>query len=356
MHATNFACFNCRRKFPLEPVIFECPECRSSIDIEYDYKKIKELIFRQEFLRNESINHWKYWMFYPLKSFDNLVSLRENATPLIESKNFKDYLFKFEGTNVTGSFKDRGSAIEINKALELGVKEVYCATTGNMGASISAYAARAGIKANIFVPGIAPKSKIEQIKAYGARIFKVKGTYQQAAEQTLELRRRKGIYLVGDYPFRLEGTKSVGFEIIDQLNWKVPENIVCPIGNGTLIYAVFKACSESMKVGLTNKMPKIIGVQVKGCNPVYLAWKKKLKEVPFIRKPKTIVDAVACGKPVDGLQALHAMKESRGYCVEVADAETVKAKKLLASEGIYAELGGSVALAGALKAGVKGKT
>jgi len=356
MHAKNFVCFHCRKRYPLEPMLFECPECHGSLDIEYDYEKIKQLIFRQEFLRNETINHWKYWMFYPINDLSKIVWLKEGGTPLIESVNHPGYYFKFEGMNPTGSFKDRGSTIELTKAKELNVNEVYCASTGNMGASIAAYASRAGINSNIFVPSIAPKSKLAQIQAYGGKLFKVKGTYGDAVNKTKELRKKKNVFLVGDYPFRGEGEKSVGFEVIDQLNWQVPENIVCPIGNGTLIYATFKACSELKKVGLIQKLPRIFGVQAKGCNPVYLAWKKKLKKVPVIKKPKTIIDSIACGNPVDGLQALHAMKQTKGSCIQVSDEEALQAKEKLASEGIYAELGGCVAFAGAKKLGLKGKT
>jgi threonine synthase len=282
------------------------------------------------------------------------VTLGEGNTPLIPAKNNKDYLFKYEGVNPTCSFKDRGSTVEITKAKELGIKEVACASTGNMGASVATYCARAGIKSTIYVPLFATKEKLAQMKAAGAAIAKIKGTYDDAVDKTKEMRIKKHVYLTGDYAYRGEGEKSVGFEIIDQLEWQIPDYIVVPVGNATLISSTFKAVNEFKEVGLINKIPKIVGVQASGCSPLVDAFNSN-KEIKPVAKPKTVATAIACGNPVDGLKALDALKKSKGSAVKVTDNEILSARKELGNEGIWAEPSGAVSYAGAKKLGLKGQ-
>ena len=321
-------CYKCKKKFPADRIIFECDRCGCSLDIVYDYEKIKEHIM-QDCFKKGYINHWKYWPFYPIEKLDEAITMHEGGTPLIKSSKYKGIFFKYEGVNPTGSFKDRGSTVEISRVKELGIKEVACASTGNMGASIAAYSSRGGINATIYVPTFAPEAKFIQISSYGAKIVRVKGTYEDALNKTKVLREKKGIYLTGDYPYRGEGEKSVGFEIIDQLDWNAPDYIVCPIGNGTLIYAVYKGLFEFKKTGLIKKIPKIIGVQAKGCNPIVSAVKKRKKSFNVVKKPKTVAGAIACGNPVDGLEALDAIYNSKGKAVDVTDKEIISAKKEL---------------------------
>lgn len=349
MRAEKLVCFKCGKEFPENARIFWCTKCGYSLDVEYDYQGVKQAVKREEFL-NAPIKHWKYWMFYPVKDLRNVVSMHEGGTALIKSRHFKDCWFKFEGVNPTGSFKDRGSTVEITKAIEAGEKEVLCASTGNMGASIAAYSARAGIKASIFVPEFASSEKIRQIKAYGANVKKVKGTYDHALSLTKKIFEKQGKYLSGDYYYRAEGQKSVGFEILEQCSPEMPENIVCPVGNGTLLYAVFKACQEFRKVGLIKGMPRMHAVQALGCNPL-----RKGSVFP-VKNPKTEASAIDCGNPVYGLEVLKAVKESKGQVVAVSDQEMAESMKSLASEGLFSELSGAASLAGALKLGLKGKT
>ena len=354
MFQKNFKCFKCGKKFPLSKTVYECSNCGYSLDIEYDYSKIKKFL-RKEKLKGE-INHLKYYPFYPVKDFKKIVSMQEGGTPLIQSKEKENYFFKYEGVNPTGAFKDRGSSIELTKAIELNHKKVIVASTGNMGASIAAYAARAGIKAEVIIPSFTPKNKIKQMKFYGAKITKIKGSYSKAMQLAKEKSLKEKAFLTGDYPFRVEGQKSVAFEILEQLKFNAPENIVCPIGNGSLIYATFKACSELMKTGFIKRIPRIHGVQAQGCSPVVKAWEKGLKEVVPEKNAKTIATAILCDDPIDGLEALHAINESNGSAVSVSDEEIIKAKKNLALQGIYAELSGAAAFAGAKKLKLKGKT
>ena len=288
-----------------------------------------------------------------MKDPDAAVSLGEGGTALVQSKTRKGYYFKNEATNPTGSFKDRGSTVEISKALEFGVKEVACASTGNMGASVAAYCARAGIKSTIYLPTFAPKVKANQIASYDSKVVNVRGTYQDAVEKTLDLRHKKHVYLTGDYVYRGEGEKSVGFEIIDQLNWEIPNYIVVPVGNATLFSATYKALHEMKAVGLIDSFPKLIGVQAAGCQPLVSAWKRKEK-VREVKKPKTVASAIACGDPVDALKAQIGLKKTKGKMVSVTDAEILSARREIGKEGLFVEPSGAVSYAGAKKLGLRG--
>ena len=319
------------------------------MEVIFDYAKMKKLSRRKILAR--PFNHARYREFYPVR---NLVSIQEGGTPLVRSKNIEqefklpfELYFKYEAQNPTGSFKDRGSSVEIARALELGARRVICASTGNMGASVAAYSAMANLACYIFTPKFAPQIKMEQILAYGAKVYHIRGDYTKAARMVERANNEFGIYMLGDYLWRREGTKSVGFEICDQL--KNPDYVICPIGNGTLISAVWKAFKEFRTLGWIKHRPKMIGVQASTCQPVCRAFARKSKISPLCGR--TVATAIECGDPLDGERALRAVGESKGFCVAVNDKEILRARQLLARrEGLFAEPAGAVALAGLLKA------
>lgn len=352
MEIDAIKCFNCGKKYSPLRKIFECEECGYSLDLVYDYHGIRKELSEEEEFFSLPVSHWKYKAFYPVEDDSKIVTLGEGSTPLIKSRENRHFHYKFEGVNPTGSFKDRGSTMEITKAREFREKHVLCASTGNMGASVAAYAARAGIKADIFVPAFAPRVKVRQMEAFGAGVKIVKGSYEKAVEKTRALREKKGCYLTGDYPYRTEGQKSVAFEIIEQLRFECPEYIVCPIGTGTLIYSTYKALRDFLKVGLIDETPKLIGVQAEKCNPVVKAWTTGERIKP-LKNPKTVATAICCGNPFDGREALYAIHMSKGEAVDVREREILAARKELASEGIHSETSGAVALAGAKKLGLR---
>ncbi len=360
VYVTGFKCFRCGRKHnPHEIERLPIPrcECGSAVDAEYDYKSIKKVILRDEFMRTPP-THWKYWAFMPVKDLSRCITMGEGATPLLENKRLSKtgrVLIKYEATNPTGSFKDRGSSLEITKALEFKKHRVAVASTGNMGASMAAYAAFAGLECKVFIPDITGKEKIAQIKAHGAGIIAVKGDYAAAIKQAEEyVLLHSDSFLTGDYPWRSEGTKTVGFEIADQLYWHVPDYVVVPVGNGTLIYSIYEAFRELSLVGITDKIPRIIGVQVENCAPVVNAWEKGLSEIIPVPDPDTIATAIACGDPIDGLAALRAIRDSGGFALKVSDDEALSARNILARNGIFVEPSGAVAYAGFLKKELSG--
>lgn len=345
MFAKHIYCSGCGRKYPMSSGNARC-RCGGSLEVVMDYRRLCRLDRNRVLSR--PFNHSRYAEFFPVK---RLVSIQEGGTPLVRSKRIEkeeklpfSLWFKYEAQNPTGSFKDRGSSVEIARALEMKARHVVCASTGNMGASVSAYSAMSGLKCSIVAPEDAAFVKMEQILAYGARLYHIKGDYVEAAKAVEELTKRKSLYLLGDYLWRREGTKSVGFEICDQL----PEmdHVVCPVGNGTLISAAWKAFQEFYMLGWIKKLPHVSGIQSSRCSPVYQDFTGK----PRKRCGHTVAVAIECGDPLDGKRALASIKESGGFCGTVTDEEMLECREMLAQkEGLFAEPAGAVALAGILK-------
>jgi threonine synthase len=350
MYAKHILCSGCGKTYPLHKVIFRCEKCHGSLEVIFDYKKIKKN-FRPA---GRPLGHLRYREFYPVKK---PLTLGEGGTDLLRSRNLEKMLklklhlyFKNETENPTGSFKDRGSSVEVAKALEFGHKKVACATTGNMGASVAAYADMANMDCYIFTTKDTSRVKLDQVLAYGAKLYHVNGNYSDAAKLAEEAFKNGQAYLLGDYLYRREGTKSIGFEIAEQL--PSADYVFAPVGNGTLISAIWKAFKEFKKTGLLERTPKIVGVQAKGCAPVYRAWKNngKIRAV----KGKTIAVAMECGDPLDGDRVLSSVAESKGFMVGVSDREILEAKDMLSRhEGLFAEPAGAASLAGLIK--TKGK-
>ncbi|RLJ03274.1 MAG: threonine synthase [Candidatus Aenigmatarchaeota archaeon] len=334
-------CFLCGRMYDFQDIVFRC-ECGGSLVVAYDYSAIRKVL--NEEWKDRCVEHWKYWPFYPVDP-RNKVSLGEGGTPLLKD----EVLLKNETVNHTGSFKDRGSTVEITRALELGASEVVCASTGNMGASVAVYSRRANLKCKIFVPDFAPSHKLKQIESTGVEVIRVKGSYTDALKRSVEYYEKYGSYLMGDYPYRGEGEKSIGFEIAEQLDWKPPQYLFVPIGNGTLISSCYKAFVEMKETGLIRKMPKFVGVQARNCNPVVDAWERDLDRVEPQKDTRTVATAINCPDPLDGNKALYALKNSDGIGLCVSEDEILEAKKILGRKGFYVEEAGAVAYAGWLK-------
>jgi len=353
MFAIGYKCMDCNKEIGGAQPVFRCPRCGGSLEVLYDYEQIKANFIPMQF-RYMPPTHMKYYFALPLRKPHNVVTMNEGGTPLVQIG--EDLLVKYEGINPTGAFKDRGSSVEISMAREFGKKEVVCASTGNMGASIAAYASKAGMRAVIFTPGFAEPVKLKQMEYYGAKIVKGGRTYSEALERSVEYAKKSGAYITGDYPYRLEGQKTVAYEIVDQMNFDAPDNIVIPVGNGTLFYATYKAFKEMITLGIAHKMPKLIAVQASGCAPIVDAFKRDKSKVTPVKNPRTIASAINCDNPVDGAGVLRALKETKGEAVAVSDQEMRSAKRGLARKGIYAEISSAAAYAGYLKLRPKGRT
>ncbi|HMK45777.1 MAG TPA: threonine synthase [Methanocella sp.] len=358
MQVKYLQCARCNRTYPSTEIRYRC-ECGDSLELVYDYRTIQGITW--DMLRRRPFDHWRYLEFYPDLDPGSIISMGEGGTQLIRSRNIAQGLragelfFKLESMNPTGSFKDRGSTVEISHAyhylcIHEGCKnEIVCASTGNMGASVAAYSARGGLFCTIYVPHDTAKIKLLQMLAHGAKIVRVEGDYTEAMLTAKREYDEHGRYLAGDYPYRGEGEKSVGLETVDQMNGEI-DYLVCPIGNGTLVHGIWKGLKELQIAGLLRRLPKIIGVQAAGCNTVAKSFEEGWDDITPVT-PHTLMDAVACGDPLDGTWALRALRESGGWATAVTDEEGIRARSMLAKkEGIFAELSGALATAGLIKA------
>ena len=351
MFETILKCTKCDKEYSLVSGIYKCEKCGAPLDVQYDYDSIRDIIEDNDSWFREPPRVWKYWMFYPVSNLRKIVSLNEGGTRLYRMKNLEKKLgfgklyIKNEGENPTGAFKDRGSSVEITKALEFHARKVVVASTGNMAASISAYGSKAGLEVTIVVPEGTPIEKLVQAVVYGAKIKIHGSTYDEALAESERMAKEESYYLTGNYHYRVEGQKSTAFEIFDQLRFDSPDWIVVPIGAGTHLRAIWKAAKEFYEVGLIEKLPKIAGVQIKGYDAIVRAWKEKKPITPIKEKKPTVASAIAVKAPVDGENVIKAIDESKGYLGTVTNEGTMEAGMMLGKEGLFVEPSSATALA-----------
>ncbi len=338
----------------MDPWLFFCPKSKGLLEVvvEPPYKPSRAL------WASRSPGVWRYWELLPTPQKGSLVSLGEGWTPLLELGNLARLLGvrlygKYEGCNPTGSFKDRGMTVATTIAKALGARAVVVASTGNTAASASAYAARAGLKSFVLVPsGGVARGKLVQAIAYGAIVVEVEGFFDDALRAVLDVvGETRVLYPLNSFnPWRLEGQKTLAFEVVEQLGWRAPDWVVVPVGNAGNIYAIWKGFKELYTHGLVDSLPRMVGVQAEGASPLVRTWRRGARRLLEVDEPSTIASAIRIGKPVNWPKALHAIEESGGLLVEVSDEEIVNAMTLLARlEGLAVEPASAASLAGAMK-------
>jgi threonine synthase len=354
-------CFECKKEYDEKETSTFCKKCGGSLDVIYDYERIKRRMNTFS-LKHTAISAMKYLDFYPILDLEKIVSLKEGGTPLYQARKLGKKLglnrifIKNEGANPTGVFKDRGTLVEVSKAQELGAKAICLASSGNMAASVAAYSTVAGIPCYVMVPENTPIGKLSQTISYGARVLLIRGEYSECACLAAEIAEENNFYLAGDYVFRREGQKSQAYEICEQLFWNAPDYVICPIGCGTNLSAIWKGFKEFHELGYINKLPKLIGVQPTGCKTVVNAVKNNNRKVKPIEHIDTICSAVAVNFPLDGQLVLKAIKESKGTAVAIDDYDTLSAEHLLGSEeSIFVEPSGALGIAALQQLTKKGK-
>lgn len=312
--------------------MFKC-KCGGTLELEG-----KEVSFPLDKIKQRSPSIWRYREAIPVDS-GKAVTLGEGSTPIVPvSVGGAEVLAKLDFMFPTGSFKDRGSSVMISKVRDLGVKEVIEDSSGNAGASVSAYSAKAGISCEIFCPSYASEGKLAQIRMYGAKLNKVPGTREDTEKAVLE--KAGNVYYASHNwnPFFLEGTKTLAFEIAEQLGWKSPDSVICPCGNGGIYLGLYIGFKELVEQGVVDSMPRLLGVQSFACPPLYHAYKhSKETPDPFTQKEKTIAEGVCLAKPNRGKAILQAMKDSKGSMEIVNDNEVKEGLKVMASQGIFIE-------------------
>jgi threonine synthase len=334
-------CVVCHKKTSEKETTSRCLFCSGPLDVIYDYDQLRKQL-NIYLLKNALPKTMKYLDFYPLQRLSEIYSLDEGGTTLHWAKNLgkkigiSKLLIKNEGLNPTGAFKDRGSFIEINKAKELGFKTICVASTGNMAASVSAYSAQAGLDCLVFVPEGTPKAKLAQCLSYGGKVIQVSGTYNEANALSEKVAEKYGYYLAGDYVFRAEGQKSLGFELAEEMWRQDIDWVIVPVGMGTNFSAIWKGLYEFYTLGLIKKLPKMVAVQSSSCSSIIFS--EGMYLIKPIGKPQTICSAIAVGDPLDGPKVIKALLQSKGKIEIAGDEETLYAQQLLAhTEALYVE-------------------
>lgn len=350
-------CIECGEKYPEDRTLYHCEKCGGLLEVLYDYEELREEVDYKE-IKCRSLSVWRYRELLPVKGDAYRVSLGEGGTRLHRCRRLGDKLgvenlwVKMEGDNPTCSFKDRGMTVGISKALEYGFKAVACASTGNTSASLAAYAAKAGLKGIILVPSEkVAKGKLAQAIAYGAEIFQIEGNFDEALRLVVELSEKTHrVYLLNSInPYRIEGQKTLAFEVRDQLG-RAPDLIILPVGNAGNISALWKGFSELRILDLEEETPRLIGIQAEGASPIAEAFKLGLDKVRPWSEPETVATAIRIGDPVSWRKALRAVKDSGGLMETVNDEEILEAQRILARlEGLFVEPASAASIAGLQK-------
>ena len=349
-------CRECHASWGNQPISF-CQSCFAPLEVAYDWERIGKEISKEE-IAARAPNLWRYKELLPLpEKCDD--STPAGFTPLVRATHLGEAL---RGRNVflkndavcfpTLSFKDRVVAVALTQARIFGFDTVSCSSTGNLANAVAAQAARGGFKACIFIPADLEPAKVLGTQVYGAQIVRIDGNYDQVNRLCSQIadKHRWGFVNVNLRPYYAEGSKTVGYEIAEQLGWRLPDNVVVPMAGGSLITKIYKAFQELIALGFVReKQVKFFGAQATGCSPISVAVKARRNEIEP-QKPQTIARSLAIGNPADGFYAAKTILGSGGWAEDSSDAEIVDGMTLLAeSEGIFTETAGGVTVAAARK-------
>jgi len=355
---THLKCRECGRQYP-KAAVHVCDFDFGPLEAAYDYDAIRSVLTRKVIEgRDESM--WRYRELLPIDG-EPTVGTQVGFTPLVKADRLaqrlgvRELYIKNDTVNYpTLSFKDRVVSVALSRAREMGFKVVACASTGNLANSVAANAASAGLKSYVLIPADLEQGKVLGSLVYGTNVIGIHGAYDQVNRLCSEIAGKYGwgFVNVNLRPYYAEGSKSMGFEIAEQLGWKLPRHTVVPMASGSLLTKISKAYTEFQKLGLIDSTEKytIHGAQATGCAPISAAFKRGTDIVKPVQKPDTIAKSLAIGTPADGYYAIHAMRGTGGGAEDCTDEEIVEGIKLLAeSEGIFAETAGGVTVACARK-------
>ncbi|UCD35601.1 MAG: threonine synthase [Nitrospiraceae bacterium] len=349
-------CRECGREYSVDPV-YVCEFCFGPLEVVYDYDGIGKVLTR-EMIASRPHNLWRYRELLPIDG-EPTCGLDSGFTPLVRADKLaahlgmkKLYIKDDTVTHPTLSFKDRVVAVALSKAREFGFNTVACASTGNLAHSVSAHGAAGGFKRFIFIPATLERSKIVASLVYQPNLIAVDGNYDDVNRLCSEVanKYRWAFVNINIRPFYAEGSKTQGYEMVEQLGWRVPDVIVVPCASGSLLTKIWKSFKEMKDIGLIDRLDtKVFSAQATGCSPIVTALKDNVDVIKPV-KPDTIAKSLAIGNPADGYYATQVIRESGGFGEDVSDMEIIEAIKLLArTEGIFAETAGGVTLASAMK-------
>jgi threonine synthase len=361
---TGLKCVFCGAHYPTR-VGLTCPACGITgiLDVQYDYRALSRVLTRRKLASRADHTHWRYRELLPIADRAPLPALAVGWTPIVPSEKLarhvgvRELLIKDDGRNPTGSLKDRASSLGVVKAVEKRRKIIACASTGNAASSLAGMAASMGLRSAIFVPQRAPEPKVTQLLIFGATVLRVGGSYEQAYELCQRSCERWGWYNrnCAINPYLVEGKKTVGLEIAEQLAWNPPDWIAMSVGDGCTIAGAWKAFRELKTLGLIARTPRMLGVQAAGAAPVTEAFRSRGPMKPVV--PNTIADSIAVGVPRNWKKAVNAIEESGGAMINVADDEILEAMNYTGRlTGVFAEPAAATAIAGLKRALREGLT
>jgi threonine synthase len=368
MVVTGLGCVHCGRTYAAAEVDYFCPACGyhdGILDVMYDYEAVRQDLNAESLAGNRELSMWRYLPLLPVSTPELIPHLQVGWTPLYETPRLARELgvarcwVKDEGRNPTASFKDRASAVGVVKALEKKAMQVTCASTGNAASSLAGFAAAAGIPATIFVPARAPQAKVAQLLVYGARVFSVQGTYDEAWELCMKASAEFGWYNrnCAINPYLIEGKKTVSLELAEQFSrlapGAFPDWVVVSVGDGCTIGGVWKGLKEMHRLGILPHLPRVLGVQAEGCQPFVAAWRDHGGLTPC--EGNTLADSIAVGHPRNFAKGMRAVTESDGAFVAVSDEEILESIPLVARQaGVFGEPAGVAGAAGIRRAVASG--
>jgi len=357
MYVSHLLCPKCKKTYESETLIQLC-ECGAPLLVAYNLEKVKA-VFNKEMLKEREPNLWRYLELLPVKDPKNIISLGEGMTPLLHLKRLgkevgiENLYLKDEGIIPTGTFKARGAAMGVSRAKELGVKVLAMPTNGNAGAAWAVYCAAANIKSVIVMPEDAPPIPRGECAISGAALYLVKGLISDAGKIVAQAVADYGWYDASTLkePYRIEGKKTMGLELAEQFDWKVPDVILYPTGGGVGIIGIYKALRELQKMGWINdKMPRLVAVQSSGCAPIVKAWEEKKTESVFWENAHTLAFGITVPKALGDFLVLDAIYKTDGCAVAVDDDQILTAEEMLASrEGAFVCPEGAANLSAAIK-------
>ena len=350
MARTSLQCRECKKEYE-STFKYICDDCFGPLDVKYDFPTITKDTFS-----NREHTYWRYFELLPIENKSNIVSIGAGMTPLIKAEKLgekiglKNLYIKNDSVNPTFSFKDRPAGVAVSKAKEFGLSAVGCASTGNLASATAAHAAKGGFACHVFAPSDIEMAKITQALSYGANYIAVDGTYDDANRIAAQIGDSKGIGIVNINmrSYYVEGSKTLAFEVAEQLDWQVPDQLIVPVGSGAMLNAICKGFEELQQVSLLNNIDNMhmIAAQPHGCAPIVDAFKKNSTDVIPVEYPDTVAKSLAIGDPGDGRYVLKRLKQYNGFAEECNNQEILDAILLLArTEGIFTEPAGGVSLA-----------
>src|SRR6187200_389038 len=325
---TILSCSNCNRSYPVSNVINVSPCCNQPLLVGYDLQKT----FSKAALAGRENNLWRYFEILPVKDPKNIVSLGEGFTPILPLKKLSDkygyssLLMKDESHNPTGSFKARGISVAVSKAKELGIKKLIIPTAGNAGGALAAYCAKADMECIVIMPTHTPDIFKNECELYGAKLITVKGLINDCAKKANEINEKNEYFNISTLkePYRLEGKKTMGYEIAEQLNWQLPDVIIYPAGGGTGLIGIWKAFKEMLTMGwIAGPLPRMIATQSKNCAPILYALKDPTNWKSSFTPKATLANGLAVPYPFGMNMILQVLRESGGTAIAVDEEEII---------------------------------